>query len=114
MVIKIEIPGFPIPEEGFDQLDLLVPKLLDSMFGVGMNIAIIENAKIVDVRCYGYFDKENQIPMHKDALFAWGSISKPITIQREIRNSHLTTVRFPTNHTPKFAKGSSHLTTFIH
>lgn len=68
-----------LPKEGFDQLDLLVSKLMTQFNGVGMNIALISNSKIADIKSYGYFDKENHVLMYKNAVFQIASISKPIT-----------------------------------
>lgn len=68
-----------LPDEGFDELDKLVPKLLEIYTGVGVNIALINNSQITSVHSYGLFDKENQVPMTKDAVFQLASISKPIT-----------------------------------
>ena len=68
-----------LPKEGFDQLDLLISKLMTQFNGVGMNIALISNSRIANVKSYGHFDKENHVLMHKNAEFQIASISKPIT-----------------------------------
>ncbi len=68
-----------LPEEEFDELDQLVPKLLKMYNGVGINIAIINNSQISSIHSFGFFNMENKVPMREDAVFQLASISKPIT-----------------------------------
>ncbi len=68
-----------LPEEAFDELDKLVPKLIELYKGIGVNIALINNYQIRSIHSYGFFDKENRVPMTEDAVFQIASISKPIT-----------------------------------
>ncbi|NND71515.1 MAG: serine hydrolase [Rhodothermales bacterium] len=62
-----------------DQLDEIVPRLLDEYSVPGAAIALIENGEIIAMQGYGYADVQNGTPVTENTQFRLGSISKPFT-----------------------------------
>ena len=60
---------------GQDEIDKTVHKYAPT----GSSIALIENGEIVEIRNYGYADKENRQPVTDETRFKIASISKAVT-----------------------------------
>jgi serine beta-lactamase-like protein LACTB len=46
---------------------------------VGLALAVIRDGEIAYARGYGYADRENRIPVTRETMFRWASISKSVT-----------------------------------
>ena len=46
---------------------------------VGVAVGLIRDGEVAWIGCFGWEDRENQIPVSKDTMFRWASISKPLT-----------------------------------
>jgi CubicO group peptidase (beta-lactamase class C family) len=62
-----------------DQLDQVIPRLLDKYKTTGAAIALIQNGEVVWMKGYGFADKEKGIKVTPNTVFQAASISKPVT-----------------------------------
>ena len=46
---------------------------------VGVAVGVIKDGEVAWIGCFGWADRENRIPVSRDTMFRWASISKPLT-----------------------------------
>ena len=46
---------------------------------VGLAIGVLREGRIAYVRGYGLADREEAVPVNRDTMFRWASVSKPVT-----------------------------------
>ncbi|MEM8827352.1 MAG: serine hydrolase domain-containing protein, partial [Pseudomonadota bacterium] len=57
-------------------VDALIERQMERLAIPGVSLALIQDGHIVDVRTYGYADREAERPVAQDTLFETASLSK--------------------------------------
>lgn len=60
-------------------IDRAVREEMERQRIVGVAVGVIRRGQVVYLRGYGHEDLEHEIPVTRDTLFRWASISKPLT-----------------------------------
>lgn len=61
------------------ELDSVVTPLVDKQEAVGYAVGLIKEGRVVALRTYGMADREQNIPVDRQTMFRWASVSKTIT-----------------------------------
>jgi len=61
------------------ELDAFIQGKMNKAEIPGLSMAIIRDGELVEVKGYGYFDKDKRQPVTQDTLFQIASVSKTIT-----------------------------------
>jgi len=74
-----EAPPSPTPA-ALGDLDSFVAQTMKDWKVPGLGVAVVQNGKIILTKGYGLRDRERNLPVTPDTLFAIGSITKSLTV----------------------------------
>jgi CubicO group peptidase (beta-lactamase class C family) len=58
------------------QIDATAARLMEAAHAAGLGIAIFNHDRVVDLKAYGYRNKENHLPLTPDSLMTAASLTK--------------------------------------
>jgi serine beta-lactamase-like protein LACTB len=61
------------------KVELAIREEMSRQEAVGVAVGLISDGEVAWIGCFGWADRENEIPVTKDTMFRWASISKPLT-----------------------------------